>query len=86
MMNSVSSVDTRTNLVQKLRQERAECNEAISQTKHKARVLERRVEEMAMQVGIATPAMLEKVAMMTALKWRVEARQEMFNQVEQKGT
>jgi hypothetical protein len=33
--------------LQKLRKEKAECEEAISQTKQKARVLERRVEEVA---------------------------------------
>ena len=85
MADSVFSVDTMINLVQKLRQEKAECEEAISQTKHKARVLERRVEEVARQVGMATAAMEEKLAMMAALKGRVEARQKMFNQVKQKG-
>ena len=38
MKDSVLSVDTMVNLVQKLRQEKAkcQCKEAISQTKHKA--------------------------------------------------
>ena len=43
------------------------------------------MEVVARQVGMATTAMEEKVAMMTALKGRVEARQKMFNQVKQKG-
>ena len=47
MTDSVFSVDTMINLVQKMRQEKAECEDVISQTKHKARVLERRVEEVA---------------------------------------
>ena len=42
LTDSVLSMDTMINLVQKLRQEKAECEETI---KHKARVLERRVEE-----------------------------------------
>ena len=42
MTDSVFSVDTMINLVQKLRQEKAEREKAISQTKQKARVLERR--------------------------------------------
>ena len=37
------------------------------------------------QVGMATTAMEEKVAMMTALKGRVEARKKMFNRLKQKG-
>ena len=53
------SVNTKIKLVQKLRQENADCKKAISQTKHKARVLERRVEEAARQVGIAATAMEE---------------------------
>ena len=85
MTDSVFSVDTMINLVQKLRQEKAECEEAISQTKYKARVLERRVEEVARQVGMATTAKEEKLSMWAALKGRVEARQKMFNQVKQKG-
>ena len=40
------SVDTIINLAQKLRQENAECKEAISQTKPRARVLEKRVEKV----------------------------------------
>ena len=40
------SVDTIINLVQKLRQENAECKEAISQTMPRARVLEKRVEKV----------------------------------------
>jgi hypothetical protein len=48
VIDSVFIVDPMINfLVQKLRQEKAECEEAISQTKQKARVLERRVEEVA---------------------------------------
>ena len=47
MSDSVFSVDTMINLVQKLRQEKAACEEVISQTKNKARVMERRVEEVA---------------------------------------
>ena len=35
MTDSVLSVDTMINLVQKLRREKAKCKEAISQTKHK---------------------------------------------------
>ena len=46
MKDSVFSVDTIINLVQKLRQENAECNAAISQTKPRARVLEKRVEKV----------------------------------------
>ena len=46
MKDSVFSVDTIINLVQKLRQENAECKEAISQTKHRARVLEKRMEKV----------------------------------------
>ena len=84
-MDSVFSLDTMINLVQKLRQEKAECKKANIQTKHKAMVLERRVEKVARQVGIAATAMEEKVVMMTALKGRVEARQKMFNQVKQSG-
>ena len=85
MTDSVFSVDTMINLVQKLRQEKAECEEFIGQTKNKARVMERRVEEVARQVGTATTAMEEKMAMMAVLKGRVEARQKMFNQVKHKG-
>ena len=85
MMDSVFSLDTMINLVQKLRQEKAECKKAIIKTKHKAMVLERRVEKVARQVGIAATAMEEEVVMMTALKGRVEARQKMFNQVKQNG-
>ena len=55
-MTDSFSVDTMINLVQKLRQEKTECEKAISQTKNKARVLKRRVEEVAMQVGMATTA------------------------------
>ena len=73
------------NLVQKLRQEKADCEDVISQTKNKARVMERRVEEVARQLGIATTAMEEKMAMMAVLQGRVEPRQKMFNQVKQKG-
>ena len=47
--------------------------------------MERRVEEVARQVGTATTAMEEKMAMMAVLKGRVEARQKMFNQVKHKG-
>ena len=85
MTDSVFSVDTMINLVQKLRQEKAECKEAISQTRHKARVLGRRVEEVARQVGMTTTVMVKKVPMMTALNGRVEARLKMFNQVKQRG-
>jgi len=59
-------------------QENAECEEPISQTKHKAGVLERQVEFVARQVGMATTAMEEKMAI---LKGRVEARQKMVNKV-----
>ena len=83
MMTS-SSVDGMINLVQKLRQEKAFCEEAISQTKHKARILERRVEEVARQVGIAITSKEEKQAMMAVLKGRVEAKQKMFDQVKQR--
>ena len=79
-----SSVDGMINLVQKLRQEKALCEEAITQTKHKARVLERRVEEVARQVGIAITSKEEKQAMMAVLKGRVEAKQKMFDQVKQR--
>ena len=57
-----SSVDGMINLVQKLRQEKALCEEAITQTKHKARVLEKGVEEeVARHVGIAITWMEEKL-------------------------
>ena len=85
MTDSVFSVHTMINLVQKLRQEKADCEDVISQTKNKARVMERRVEEVARQLGIATTAMEEKMAMMAVLQGRVEPRQKMFNQVKQKG-
>ena len=62
-------------------QENAECEEPISQTKHKAGVLERQVEFVARQVRMATTAMEEKVAKMAILKGRVEARQKMVNKV-----
>ena len=42
-------------------------------------------EEGARQVGIATTAKEEKLAMMAVLKGKVEARQNMFNHVKQKG-
>ena len=60
-----------------MRQENAECEEPISQTKHKAGVLE----FVARQVRMATTAMEEKVAKMAILKGRVEARQKMVNKV-----
>ena len=44
-------------------------------------VLERQVEFVARQVGMATTAMEEKVAKMSILKGRVEARQKMVNKV-----
>ena len=81
---SNSSVDELINLVQRLRQEKAACEETISQTKHKARVLERRVEDVARQVGMATMAKEEKEAMMAAMKGRVESKKKMFDQVKQK--
>ena len=79
-----SNVDELINLVQRLRQEKAACEETISQTKHKARVLERRVEEVSRQVGLATAVKEEKEAMMAALKGRVESKRKMFEQVKQK--
>ena len=47
-------------------------------------MLQRRVEVVARQVGMATTAMEEKVAM-TDLKGSVETRQKMFNRVKQRG-
>jgi chromosome segregation ATPase len=86
MTDSVISVDAMINLVQKLRQEKAECEEAISQTKHKARVLERRVQEVARQVGIATTAKEEKLGRPLSKtvwrEWRGEAK-ERFKDVEE---
>ena len=79
MMDSVFSLGSMIYVVQKLRQEKAECKKAIIKTKHRGMVLERRVEKVARQMGIAATAMEEKVVMMTALKGRVEARQKMFN-------
>ena len=79
-----SNVDELINLVQRLRQEKAVCEETISQTKHKARVLERRVEEVSRQVGLATAVKEEKEAMMAALKGRFESKRKMFEEVKQK--
>ena len=81
MADSVFSVDGMLCLVQKLRQEKAECEETISHTRHKAWILERRVEEMARQVGAASAVKEEKGAMLVDVKGRVEARQKMFNQM-----
>ena len=47
MTDSVFSVGTMINhQVQKVRQKKVNCKETISQTKYKARVLERKVEEV----------------------------------------
>ena len=64
--------------------QKAECEEAIRQTKHMARVLERRVVEVARQVGVANTAKEEKLSMMVVLQGRAEARQKMFNHLKQK--
>ena len=81
---SNSNVDELINLAQRLRREKATCEEKISQTKHKARVLERRVEEVSRQMGLGTMAKEEKEAMMAALKGRVESKRRMFDHVKQK--
>ena len=47
---SNSSVDVMINLVQKLRQEKVACEDTIRQKQHMARVLERRVDEVAREV------------------------------------
>ena len=83
MTNTTISVDVMLSLVQKLRQEKAGCEESISQTRHKAMVLERRVDEMARQVGAASTAREAKMAKLAAVKGRVEARQKTFDQVKQ---
>ena len=59
--------------------QKAECEEAIRQTKHMARVLERRV------VEVANTAKDEKLSMMVVLQGRAEARQKMFNHLKQMG-
>ena len=73
MIDSVFIVDPMINfLVQKLRQEKAECEEAISQTKQKARP------QGCWREGWrrwpdrwGRPSLLRKVAMMAVLKGRV---------------
>ena len=79
-----SSVDELIILVHRLRQEKASCEETINQAKHKARVLERSMEDVARQVEIDTMVKQEKEATMAAVKGRVESKKKMFDQVKQK--
>ena len=81
---SSSNVDVLLNLVQKLKQEKAACEETINQNKHKAMVLERRVQEVARQVGIANLAKEDKQALFATLRGSVESKQKQFDQVKQK--